>query len=456
MTPAEGAPSWSDLRDFYAALVESSDDAIVAKDTSGVVMAWNPAAERLFGWTAAEMHGQSIRRLLPSDRQYEEDRILARIRAGERIGQFFTKRVHKDGRLIDVSITVSPVRDSRGTIVGASKIARDAGPLLESQRRIRESEERFRALAETISQFVWVANADGRIVWYNQRFYDYTGLSEADIVHSLKDRVLHPEEADRVFASFAQAIEKGTSWEDLFRLRGRKGEYRWYLSRAKPLLGEDGNVAWWFGTNTDVTDQREKEEQIRLLMMEVNHRSKNLLSTVQALARRSASEDRSFIARFEDRIRSLAVNQDILVQRAWREVPAAELVERQLAFLNGALGEVRAEGPDCALVPRAAEVIGMAIHELATNSLKYGALSAEGGHVRISWKCPAGGFVIAWHESGGPPVRQPDHTGFGTTLIRDVPRHNLDAQVDLDYRTEGVRWTLTCSGSVLARAPVED
>jgi PAS domain S-box-containing protein len=455
MKEPEAVPSGSDLRDFYAALVESSDDAIVVKDTDGVVMGWNPAAERLFGWTAAEMLGQSIRRLLPPDRQDEEDRILDRIRVGERVGQFFTKRVHKDGHLIDVSITVSPVRDSTGAIVGASKIARDAGPMLESQRRIRESEERFRTLAETISQFVWVANADGRVVWYNQRFYDFTGLTEADISKSLKDRVLHPEEADRVLASFRRAIASGESWEDLFRLRGRKGNYCWYLSRAKPLRGEDGKISWWFGTNTDVTDQREKEEQIRLLMMEVNHRSKNLLSTVQALARRSASEDRSFIARFEDRIRSLAVNQDILVQRAWREVPVAELVERQLAFLSGAPGEVRMEGADCALVPRAAEVIGMAIHELATNSLKYGALSVEGGHVRIDWQCLPDGFVIAWSESGGPPVCQPDHTGFGTTLIRDVPRHNLDAKVELDYRKEGVRWSMTCGGSALARGLAE-
>jgi PAS domain S-box-containing protein len=455
MKVSDEASPTRDLRDFYAALVESSDDAIVAKDTDGIVMGWNPAAEHLFGWTADEMTGQSIRRLLPADRQDEEDRILERIRGGERVGQFFTKRVHKDGHLIDVSITVSPVRDSRGVIVGASKIARDARPLLESQRRIRESEERFRTLAETISQFVWVANADGHIVWYNQRFYDYTGLSEEDLAGSLKDRVLHPDEASRVQASFRHAIESGESWEDLFRLRGSDGSYRWYLSRAKPLRAEDGTIAWWFGTNTDVTDQREKEEQIRLLMMEVNHRSKNLLSTVQALARRSVSEDRSFIARFEDRIRSLAVNQDILVQRAWREVPVAELVERQLAFLSGAPGEVRMEGPDCALVPRAAEVIGMAIHELATNSLKYGALSVEGGYVRVGWESHAGGFEITWSERGGPPVRQPDHTGFGTTLIRDVPRHNLDAKVELDYLNEGLRWSLACGPAALARPPAD-
>ena len=165
-----------EVADFYAALVESNDDAIVAKDVEGVVIAWNPAAERLFGWTAAEMEGQSVCRILPQDRLDEEDLILARIRTGERVGQFFTKRLHKDGRLLDVSITVSPVRDRAGTIIGASKIARDAGPYLENQRRLRESEERFRMLADNISQIAWIAGPEGEIVWLNKRWYEYTGL----------------------------------------------------------------------------------------------------------------------------------------------------------------------------------------------------------------------------------------------------------------------------------------
>jgi len=444
-----------EVYDFYAELVASTDDAIVAKDTDGKVIAWNPAAERLFGYSAQEMVGQSIRRLLPPDRQNEEELILSRIRAGERVGQFFTKRLHKDGRLLDVSVTVSPVRDKNGTIIGASKIARDATPVLESQRRIRESEERFRTLAETISQFVWTADAGGRVVWYNRQFYDYTGLTESDIAESLRDRVLHPDEAERVSTTFRESIARGEPWEDTFRLRGRDGTYRWYLSRAKPVHGEDGEVTGWFGTNTDITEQREQAEQIRLLMMEVNHRSKNMLSTVQALARRSVADDKSFITRFEDRIRSLAVNQDILVRREWREVPVAELVERQLAFLRGTAGEVEVSGPDCALTPRAAEVIGMAMHELATNALKYGALSASGGHVEIGWECPDTTFSIWWRESGGPTAREPQATGFGTTLIRDVPRHNLNAQVTLEYLPGGVRWSLTCARTVLARQPRE-
>ena len=104
----------TELRDFYAALVESSDDAIVAKNTDGIVISWNPAAERLFGWSSDEMVGGSIRRLLPADRQEEEDRILSRIRSGERVQPFYTKRLHKNGHLLDVEVSVSPVRDESG------------------------------------------------------------------------------------------------------------------------------------------------------------------------------------------------------------------------------------------------------------------------------------------------------------------------------------------------------
>jgi PAS domain S-box-containing protein len=432
--------------DFYTALVESSDDAIVAKDVDGVVIAWNPAAERLFGWSAAEMEGQSIRRLLPPDRQDEEDRILERVRAGERVGQFFTKRLHKDGRLLDVSITVSPVRDATGTIIGASKIARDAGPHLESQRRLRESEERFRMLADNISQFAWIANAAGDTVWFNKRWYDYTGLSPDDPADERRRKVLPEGEVERVMSHFRSSIETGRDWEDTFPLRSKDGQIRWFLSRAMPIRDDEGRIVWWFGTNTDITEQREQAEQIRVLLLELNHRSKNMLATVQALARRSIGADKAFIARFEDRLRSLAVNQDILVRRAWREVPVRELVEGQLAFFGQAAGELAIAGPDCALVPKAAEIVGMALHELATNSLKYGALSAEGGHVDLGWERGAGIFRIWWHESGGTPVRPPQRTGFGTTVIRDLPRRGLDAEVELDFAVDGLRWSLTCDG----------
>ncbi len=441
----------TELRDFYAALVESSDDAIVAKNTDGIVIAWNPAAEELFGWTSDEMVGGSIRRLLPPDRQEEEDQILARIRAGERVPPFYTKRLRKDGCLLDVQVSVSPVRDASGAIIGASKRARDVGPSLRAQEALRESEERFRLLAENMSQFAWIAEANGEVIWFNPQWYEFTGVAPDDAARS-RSAIHHPEHRERVVGGWRKAVARGEEWEETFPLRGKDGEYRWFLTRAKPIRDDAGEIVRWFGTATDISEQREQAEQIRLLPMELNHRSKNILSTIQALARRSAPGEEGFIARFEDRVQSLALNQDILVGREWREVPLEELVRLQLAFIHDAPGEFRIGGPPLSLAPRAAEVIGMALHELATNSLKYGALAAEAGSVEIGWshRPDGSGLVLWWRESGGPRVTAPEHSGFGTTLIRDVPRHNLGAEVSLNFPPDGVCWELACDPSVLA------
>ena len=443
------------IPDYYACLFESCHDAIVAKQLDGTIIGWNAAAERLFGYSADEMIGRSTRELLPDDRRDEEDDVLARIGQGEVVGQFLTKRRHKDGTLLDISATVSPVHDSDGKIVGVSKIARNAGPYLENQRRIREADLRFRMMADNISQLAWMAAPDGNIFWYNRRWYDYTGTDLETMQGFGWQAIHHPDHVDRVTSGYRLSVAAKECWEDTFPLLGKDGQYRWYLSRALPVLGEDGAVIYWFGTNTDITEQREQAEQIRVLLMEVNHRSKNMLAIVQALARRTAPDDAGFVARFEERVRSLAVNQDILVRREWRDVPVLELVQQQLRFVDTAPGGLMLDGPAVSLRPRAAEVIGMALHELATNSLKHGALSCDGGKVTIGWDMrgasndgPAG-FSMFWREEGGPPVAAPQRTGFGTSLISDIPKRALSAEVTLEYPREGVRWDLSCGPEVI-------
>lgn len=441
-----------DERDIYAALIESSDDAIVAKDLDGIIVAWNHGAERIFGYTAEEIIGQSIRRLLPPSLAHEEDDILDRVRRGEKVGRFFTQRLHKTGKLIDLSVTVMPVLDLAGRVIGASKMARDATEYLAIARQLEESERGFRMLAENMSQFAWIARADGHIYWYNRRWYDYTGTTLEEMEGWGWGKVHHPDHLERVIKRFQYSLDTGMEWEDTFPLRGKDGRYRWFLSRSKPVRDESGQITHWFGTNTDITEQRDQADQIKLLLDEVNHRAKNMLATVQAIARRSNREQSigEFVDQLERRVASLALNQDILVNRKWSEIPLHELVSRQLAFVGEAAGSLELAGPELWLTPRAAEIIGMALHELATNSLKYGSLSAREGKVMITWlRLPDdAGLEITWREEGGPAVSAPQRSGFGSRLIVQVPSRSLDADVTLDYLPSGIVWTLRSAAAL--------
>lgn len=436
---------------LLAAIVRSSSDAIIAKDLTGIVMSWNPAASRIFGYSAEEMVGQSIRKLIPEDRQAEEDMILARISAGEQVKFFETVRRTASGRDIPVSVTISPVRAADGRIIGASKILRDLSERRAIDERLRDTEARFETLADHMAQLAWMADPDGYIFWYNRRWYSYTGTSFDQMKGSGWTAVQHPDHLPRVMASFTQALKAGTEWEETFPLRGADGEYRWFLSRAVPIRDADGRVTRWLGTNTDVTEQRRQQEQIKLLMGEVNHRSKNMLAMIQSLARRTApTEHPEFTERFEQRIRALAANQDLLMSRNWSGAFIADLIRTQLCYVDDLVGSrIELDGPPLLIKPAPSETIGMAIHELCTNAAKYGALSNATGRVRIEWSvdssCTPPRFSLCWRETGGPALQaSPTRQGFGTTVIERIPRMSLQAEVQRDFSPAGFQWHLRC------------
>ena len=271
-------------------------------------------------------------------------------------------------------------------------------------------------------------------------------------------------------------VRVGTPFEDFARFNAERGEYGpgdvdalvrervaaarsfqpHYVERARPNgrilavrgvpIPNLGFVSLW----TDITEQREQTEQINTLLREVNHRSKNMLAKVQALARSSIEGDPELVKRFEERVSGLSVNQDILVSRDWREVPVDELVRMQLHFIDQYGDRVVRSGPDVALIPRAAEILGMALHELATNSLKYGSLSVAEGTVEIAWECLATHLRITWRESGGPRVMKPSRRGFGSQLIEDIPRRALGGDVRHTFEEAGIVWELTMDNSNLA------
>lgn len=433
---------------YFAAIVDSALDAIVSKNVDGIVRSWNPAAQRLFGWTAEEMVGHSIRRLIPADRQHEEDEILARVRAGELVRKFETLRQHKGGQLLPVAITVSPIRGRAGEIIGASKIAHEIGEQLAMRARLAESEERFRALADNIPQLAWMANGEGWIFWYNRRWFEYTGTTLDEMAGWGWRAVHHPDHVDRVVERIQHSWDTGTPWEDTFPLRGTDGNYRWFLSRALPIRDEAGVVRLWFGTNTDVTQQREHERQVELLMGELTHRSKNMLAMIQALVRRTVTPDvEGFLATFDDRLGAIGANLDLLTRRGWSGAGLEDVIRSQLSWFPDLVGaRVDLEGPpDLVLLPAAAEAIGLAIHELATNAGKYGALSNASGRVAIQWSVEpgdGGSLALSWSEHDGPPVAEPARHGFGTALITRNPAATLGAEIDLRFAPAGLEWEL--------------
>ena len=272
-----------EIAEHLAAVVESSDDAIISKTLDGTITAWNRGAEKVFGYSSAEAVGNPLALLLPPDRAEEESGILARIRCGESIHHFETVRVRKDGKKIDVSVTISPISDATGAIVGASKIARDITAHKQAEKVLRESEERFHAMLNGIPQLAWTAEPDGYIFWFNQRWYDYTGTTPEQTKGWDWQNVHDPEILPKVLDRWKLAIAEGTPFEMEFPLRAGDGSFRTFLTRVLPLKDANGHVLRWFGTNTDISERKLAEVQLAGQAQELIRRAEELASSRVAL-----------------------------------------------------------------------------------------------------------------------------------------------------------------------------
>ncbi|MGF1619178.1 MAG: PAS domain S-box protein [Rhodomicrobiaceae bacterium] len=315
--------------------------------------------------------------------------------------------------------------------------------------RLRKSEAEFRTLADNINHLAWMTDASGWMYWYNKRWFDHTGTTLTEMEGWGWRKVLHPDHTDRVITKISSCFETGEAWEDTFPILGKDGEYRWFLSRAVPIRNDEGRIVRWFGTNTDITERRQAEEQRTLLINELNHRVKNTLATVQAIAAqtlRGAEADPSMRERLEARLLALSNAHNILTEESWEGAEIRQIVSRALEP-HAYPERLRIDGPDFRLSPKAAVAIAMGIHELATNAVKYGAFSNETGRVELNWRVKAGDvpeLELCWRETGGPAVVQPTRRGFGSRLIERNLVHDLDGSARIDYASDGVVCHVTC------------
>jgi PAS domain S-box-containing protein len=249
---------------YLAAIVESADDAIISKTLDGIVISWNASAERMFGYSAQEMIGHPVLRLIPLDRHSEEDHILTRLRAGERIEHYETVRLRKDGRPLEVSLTISPVRDRSGAIIGASKIARDITERKRIEAALRAHEEEFRTITNATPALVWVCNAAGEGIHFNERWYEYTGLTADETLGYSWASVMHPEDTAWILPYWERCRATGETYEGEVRYRNREGVYRWHTFRALPRRGADGSsIEAWYGVSFDIHERRQLGQQTR-------------------------------------------------------------------------------------------------------------------------------------------------------------------------------------------------
>jgi PAS domain S-box-containing protein len=286
------------------------------------------------------------------------------------------------------------------------------------------------------------------------RFKEIFDMTADEVsIEDLMNRV-HPEDAERFLANRQAAVDPANPKPYVhheFRVRWRDGTVRWVEANALAYFegagsGSERRAVSLGGTVQDITERKEREEKEHLLMREVNHRAKNMLSVVDSIAHQTAARNpEDFIECFSRRVQALSANQDLLVRNEWKGVDIADLVRAQLAHFADLVGSrIGLRGPKLRLTPSSAQAIGLALHELATNAGKYGALSTDKGRIDIDWGTEGETLTMNWTEREGPPISSPQRRGFGTIVMEQMTERSVGGVVDLDYAPSGLTWRLTC------------
>lgn len=470
----------------------------------------------------------------------------------------------------------SPIADDAGKPAGVLAIVADTTQRVLAERTHKESESRLRTLADSIAQFAWTADETGRVFWFNKRWYEFTGTTPKDVEGRGWHKLLHPDHAERVIATISRCFNTGEAWEDTFQLCGRDGIYRWFLSRAMPIHNDDGDIVRWFGTNTDITKEREAaaknaqlativstsadaiislslegevlswnpgaekllgysadevigmseailfpdgkasdlqakyarlregksghrdgvrrhkdgtlvdvavsaapiqrpdgrvlgysavlqditerkraDARMRLVTRELSHRTKNLLAVIVSMVRQTArisTNVKDFQDELVQRLHAMSASHDLLVAEDWAGASLRELIDAVLEPFGAPCIEM--DGPHAFLNAHAIQNFALALHELATNAAKYGAMSVPTGRVDIGWKliddAQLGRMLhFTWTESGGPPVKRPQRTGFGHIVVDRVIGRALDADVCYRFHETGVLWSISVPANLI-------
>jgi PAS domain S-box-containing protein len=439
------------LAQRLGAIVDSSDDAIVSQDLDGIIYTWNPGAERLFSYTAEEAIGTPITRLvIPVDRHDEESEILSRVRRGEHVDHYETVRRRKDGSLVEISLTVSPVKNAEGRIIGASKIARD----ISERKRITQFEQRLASIVESSDDAIVSKDLDGIIQSWNpgaERLFGYT----AEEVIGKPITLLIPTDRHDEESEILSRIRRGERIDHYETVRRRKDGSLVEISlTVSPVKNAEGRIIGASKIARDITERRRAQERQNLLLKEMSHRVKNLFAVASGLvtlSARSARTPADMAEAVRDRLGALArahgltrpglinggekPSQDTtlhaLVQTIFAPYVAPERFKEHGFFVI--------TGPCLPIGGNAITSVALIMHELATNAAKYGALSSPGGYIHIDWSVEEDELLLTWKEHGGPSLDGPaEHEGFGSSLVRRLVTGQFGGAISYDWKPNGL------------------
>ena len=455
--PSQRALSGFDLlanEDRLRAIVESAVDyAIVTADLQDRITGWNHGATRVFGWEQADAIGRPCRMIFtPEDcaagvPEAEMREALANGKANDE-----RWHIRRDGTRFWGRGELVPLHD--GELLGYMKILHDCTEQRRAEDALREREQLYRLIVQSARDYaIFTTDLQGRITSWNRGATQVLGWEESEaigrpnaILYSPEDHLTGvPEE------EMAQALAEGHSERDRWHIRSDRTRI-WGTEVVTPLQDGNGKAHGFLKILRDRTEQRHEEEKRQLLLAELNHRVKNTLAIVQSLAfqtARSAATPAEMAKTLDARLDALAAAYDLLTRQTWKGAMLAEVVQATLKPYKHETEQVRISGPDLMLRPNAALVLHMALHELATNAAKYGALSEPGGALSVTWSLDrppdaTGGsrLELVWTEQEGPKVKPEPQRGFGTRLIEDSVSYQLGGKAALRFHEQGVECRL--------------
>ncbi len=412
----------------------------------------NAAMCKLVGYSDLELLARTVPDITHPDDRDDSRELARRLDAGESDVFDVEKRyVRKDGTVVWARTTVNVIHDEFGRPLRHTAVIQDLSARKQAEQALEESKARLQLALNATRLGSWQYDPVRRVVSGDARSKEiFDVVADEMPIEEIKKRV-HPDDAEMFLASRERALNPADPkpYANEYRIKRKEGEIRWIEAHGLADfegVGRKRRVVGFTGTVADVTERKEREEREQLLMREVNHRAKNILSVVEAIARQTATRNpEDFIERFSERIQALSASQELLVRNEWRGVEIEDLVRAQLSHFVDLIGSrIVLDGPKLRLKAASAQAIGLAVHELATNAGKYGALSTDKGRVDVCWATDGGALAMSWTERDGPPVSAPKRRGFGTTVMERMAEGSLGGTVDLDYATSGLTWRLTC------------